>query len=170
MLFRSYDALGRMVEKRSAVRGLQRFAYDAESRLIEVRNENGGVVRMVYDPLGRRIGKTEHDKNGVCLGESRFDWDGLRLLQEHRHSQTSLYLYDGDSYEPLARVDGEGEYQRVRYYHNDLNGLPEQLTDADGHDVWRATYRVWGNTREEVRESYFIEEQNLRFQDRKSVV
>ncbi|CAD0265630.1 type IV secretion protein Rhs [Pseudomonas veronii] len=160
----TYDAFGRMVEKRSAVRGLQRFAYDAESRLVEVRNENGGVVRMVYDPLGRRIGKTEHDKNGVCLGESRFDWDGLRLLQEHRHSQTSLYLYDGDSYEPLARVDSKGEYQRVRYYHNDLNGLPEQLTEADGHDIWRATYRVWGNTREEVREPYFIEEQNLRFQ------
>ncbi len=52
----------------------------------------------------------------------------------------------------------------MRYYHNDLNGLPEQLTEADGHDVWRATYRVWGNTLEEVREPYFIEEQNLRFQ------
>ncbi len=32
-----YDAFGRVVEKRSAARGLQRFAYDAESRLIEVR-------------------------------------------------------------------------------------------------------------------------------------
>ena len=160
----TYDAFGRMVEKRSAARGLQRFAYDAESRLVEVRNENGSVVRMVYDPLGRRIEKTEHGSDGYPLGETRFTWDGLRLLQEHKHSQTSLYLYDGDSYEPLARVDGEGEHQRVRYYHNDLNGLPEQLTEADGHDIWRATYRVWGNTREEVREPYFIEEQNLRFQ------
>jgi RHS repeat-associated protein len=52
----------------------------------------------------------------------------------------------------------------VRYYHNDLNGLPEQLTEADGKTVWRATYRVWGNTVEEVREPYYIEEQNLRFQ------
>ncbi|PMZ00441.1 hypothetical protein C1Y07_30435, partial [Pseudomonas sp. FW306-02-F02-AB] len=50
-----YDAFGRMIEKRSAKRGLQRFGYDAESRLIEVRNENGSVVRMTYDPLGRRI-------------------------------------------------------------------------------------------------------------------
>ncbi|CRM39896.1 Cell wall-associated polypeptide CWBP200 [Pseudomonas sp. 24 R 17] len=159
-----YDAFGRMIEKRSAKRGLQRFAYDAESRLIEVRNEKGSVVRMTYDPLGRRIEKTEHGSDGYPLGETRFTWDGLRLLQEHKHSQTSLYVYDNDGYEPLARVDGTGPLQKIRYYHNDLNGLPEQLTEADGHSVWQATYRVWGNTLEEVREPYYIEEQNLRFQ------
>ncbi|MBN2976468.1 RHS repeat-associated core domain-containing protein, partial [Pseudomonas lactucae] len=159
-----YDAFGRTIEKRSAARGLQRFAYDAESRLIEVRNENGSVVRMTYDPLGRRIEKTEHGVDGYPLGETRFTWDGLRLLQEHRHSQTSLYVYEDDGYEPLARVDGTGPLQKIRYYHNDLNGLPEQLTEADGHSVWQATYRVWGNTLEEVREPYYIEEQNLRFQ------
>jgi RHS repeat-associated protein len=162
-----YDAFGRMIEKRSAKRGLQRFAYDAESRLIEVRNENGAretVVRMTYDPLGRRIGKTEHDNNGYPLGETRFTWDGLRLLQEHRNSQTSLYLYADNGYEPLARVDGSGGLQKVRYYHNDLSDLPEQLTEADGAMVWQAWYRVWGNTLQEIREPYYIEEQNLRFQ------
>ena len=87
-----YDAFGRMIEKRSAKRGVQRFAYDAESRLIEVRNDDGSVVNMAYDPLGRRIAKTEQDNKGYPLGETRFTWDGLRLLQEHRHQQTSLYL------------------------------------------------------------------------------
>lgn len=159
-----YDAFGRMIEKRSGARGVQYFAYDAESRLIEVRNEGGSVVRMAYDPLGRRIGKTEHDSNGYPLGETQFMWDGLRLLQEQKHSQTSLYLYEDEGYQPLARVDGIGALQKIRYYHNDLNGLPEQLTEADGHTLWQATYRVWGNTVEEVREPYFIEEQNLRFQ------
>ncbi|WP_038848976.1 RHS repeat domain-containing protein, partial [Pseudomonas fluorescens] len=159
-----YDAFGRMIEKRSAKRGVQRFAYDAESRLIEVRNDDGSVVRMTYDPLGRRIEKTEHGSDGYPLGETQFVWDGLRLLQEHKHSQTSLYVYDDDGYEPLARVDGMGPLQKIRYYHNDLNGLPEQLTEADGRSVWQATYRVWGNTLEEVREPYYIEEQNLRFQ------
>ncbi len=159
-----YDAFGRMIEKRSGARGVQHFAYDAESRLIEVRNEGGSVVRMAYDPLGRRIGKTEHGSNGYPLSETQFMWDGLRLLQEHKHSQTSLYLYEDEGYQPLARVDGIGGLQKIRYYHNDLNGLPEQLTEADGHTLWQATYRVWGNTVEEVREPYFIEEQNLRFQ------
>ncbi|WP_439854216.1 RHS repeat-associated core domain-containing protein [Pseudomonas yamanorum] len=162
-----YDGFGRMIEKRSAVRGVQYFAYDAEHRLIEVRSHKDGretVVNMTYDPLGRRIAKTEHDSNGYPLGETRFDWEGLRLLQEHRYSQTSLYIYEEDGYVPLARVDGSGEHQSVRYYHNDLNGLPEQLTEADGRTVWQARYQVWGNTTEEVREPYFIEEQNLRLQ------
>ncbi|WLH88181.1 DUF6531 domain-containing protein [Pseudomonas sp. FP453] len=159
-----YDGFGRMIEKRSALRGLQRFTYEAEHRLIEVHNASGNVVRMTYDPLGRRIAKTEQDSSGRLLGETRFTWDGLRLLQEHKHSQTSLYVYVDESYEPLARVDGIGPQQKIRYYHNDLNGLPEQLTETDGHNVWRATYRVWGSTLEEVREPDYIEEQNLRFQ------
>ncbi|WP_039013265.1 RHS repeat-associated core domain-containing protein [Pseudomonas brassicacearum] len=159
-----YDAFGRMIEKRSAKRGVQHFAYDAESRLIEVRNGNGSVVKMAYDPLGRRIEKTEHDSNGYPLGETRFIWDGMRLLQESRYNQTSLYLYTDNTYEPLARIDGYGAHQKVRYYHNDLNGLPEQLTEADGRSVWQARFEVWGNPLQEIREPYFIEEQNLRFQ------
>lgn len=114
---------------------------------------------------GGGLKKTEHGSDGYPLGETRFMWDGLRLLQEHKHSQTSLYVYEDDGgYQLLARVDGDGPLQKIRYYHNDLNGLPEQLTEADGHSVWQATYRVWGNTLEEVREPYYIEEQNLRFQ------
>jgi RHS repeat-associated protein len=159
-----YDGFGRMIEKRSARHGTQRFAYDADSRLIEVRNPNGHVVRMTYDPLGRRIGKREHDQHGQLLGETVFTWDGLRLLHEQRNSLASLYVYADGSHEPLARIDGSGALQKIRYYHNDLNGLPEQLTESDGHVVWHARYRVWGNTAEEVREPYFIEEQNLRFQ------
>jgi RHS repeat-associated protein len=162
-----YDAFGRMIEKRSGSDRVQRFAYDAEHRLIEVRNQHGPretIVKMVYDPLGRRIEKNEHDNHGFPLGETRFTWDGMRLLQEHRNSQTSLYVYADHGYDPLARVDGIGALQKVRYYHNDLNGLPEQLTESDGHTVWQARYRVWGNTAEEIREPYYIEEQNLRFQ------
>jgi RHS repeat-associated protein len=97
------------------------------------------------------------------LGETRFTWDGIRLLQEQRNSQTSVYLY-AEGYDPIARVDGCSELEKIRYYHNDLNGLPGQLTETDGATVWQARYRVWGGTLEETREPYFIEEQNLRFQ------
>ncbi|WLI29421.1 DUF6531 domain-containing protein [Pseudomonas rhodesiae] len=162
-----YDGFGRMIEKRSANRGIQRFVYDAEHRLIEVHNEHGGqrsVVKMTYDPIGRRTAKATYDGNGYLLSETRFTWDGLRLLQEHRHAQTSLYIYGDDSHEPLARVDGSGTQQKVRYYHNDLNGLPELLSEAEGQTVWQASYQIWGNTVQEIREPYYIEEQNLRFQ------
>ncbi|MGC6368569.1 RHS repeat-associated core domain-containing protein [Pseudomonas sp. K2I15] len=159
-----YDAFGRMIEKRSARHGVQRFAYDAESRLTEVRNDKGTVVTMSYDPLGRRIGKSLQQDGGYLSSQTRFTWDALRLLQEHRNQQTSLYIYEDDGFEPLARVDGQGALQNTRYYHNDLNGIPEQLTEVDGHQVWQATYRVWGNTLEEIREPYYLEEQNLRLQ------
>ncbi|WKY28109.1 RHS repeat-associated core domain-containing protein [Pseudomonas donghuensis] len=162
-----YDAFGRLIEKRSSRRGVQHFSYDAEHRLIQVRSQHGGrqrVLNMRYDPLGRRTEKSEYDEHGNLLDQTRFTWDGLRLLQEHRHSQTSLYLYVQNSYEPLARVDGTGPQQQVRYYHNDLNGLPEQLTEDTGEALWQARYQVWGNTLQEVREAHFIEEQNLRFQ------
>ena len=159
-----YDGFGRLIEKRSMRHGIQRFAYDAESRLIEVHNPNGHVVRMSYDPLGRRIGKSEYNGRGQRLSETRFMWDRLRLLHEQRNSLSTLYVYADGSHEPLARIDGSGALQTIRYYHNDLNGLPEQLTETDGRTVWQARYHVWGNTCEETREPYFIEEQNLRFQ------
>ncbi|MBD8191058.1 RHS domain-containing protein [Pseudomonas fluorescens] len=159
-----YDGWGRMIEKRSGRHGVQRFRYDAENRLIEVLNERGHTVTMTYDPLGRRIEKAERDHKGHLLGNTCFIWDAAQLLQEHRHQQTSLYIYGDSGYEALARVDGTGPLQKVRYYHSDLNGMPELLTEADGSSVWQAHYRVWGNTLKEVREPYYIEEQNLRFQ------
>jgi RHS repeat-associated protein len=159
-----YDGFGRLIEKRSIRRGTQHFAYDAESRLIEVRNPNGHSVRMTYDPLGRRIAKTEHHPSGYTVSETQFTWDGLRLLLEEQNTLPTLYLYADHSHEPLARVDGRGDHQKIRYYHNDLNGLPEHLTEPDGQIIWQARYQVWGNTVEETREAHFVEHQNLRFQ------
>ena len=91
-------------------------------------------------------------------------WSGLRLLSETRNGRRSLYLYDEGCYDPLARIDGQGEHARLRYYHNDPNGLPQQLTEDDGRCIWQARYQVWGNTLAETQESFFVEEQNLRFQ------
>ena len=88
----------------------------------------------------------------------------MRLLSETRNGRHSLYLYDEGSYDPLARVDGQGEHARLRYYHTDPNGLPQQLTEDDGRCIWQARYQVWGNTLAETQESFFVEEQNLRFQ------
>jgi RHS protein len=33
---------------------------------------------------------------------------------------------------------------KIFYFHNDLNGLPQELSQ-DGKFVWRASYKVWGN-------------------------
>ncbi|MCF1487756.1 DUF6531 domain-containing protein [Pseudomonas sp. AA27] len=162
-----YDAFGRLVEKRSSRRARQLFGYDAEHRLVEVRTLHAGrerKVRMRYDPLGRRVEKSEYDEHGLLLGQTDFAWDGLRLLQEKRHGRASLYLYEGESYEPLARVDGTGPDQQILHFHNDLSGLPELLTDEQGQITWQANYLAWGNTFEESSCTGSLHEQNLRFQ------
>ncbi len=73
---------------------------------------------MRYDPLDRRVEKSEYDG----------------------HGQVSLYAYESKSYEPLARVDGQGPVQHVLHFHNDLRGPPELLTNEQGRVVWQARH------------------------------
>jgi len=35
---------------------------------------------------------------------------------------------------------------RILYFHNDLNGAPEELTDSNGEIIWHTRYRVFGKT------------------------
>lgn len=162
-----YDGFGRLVEKRSGRSLVQHFKYDNEQRLIEVVNVRGAkqtVVKMAYDPLGRRVSKIELDPQGRVLGDTRFLWEGMRLLQETRFQLKSVFLYTHGSYDPIARVDGSGGNQRVLYFHNDLSGMPRRLTDIDGRVVWSADFMHWGNCRLENSAIDLLEEQNLRFQ------
>ncbi|MED0604251.1 RHS domain-containing protein [Escherichia marmotae] len=72
----------------------------------------------------------------------------MRLAQESRPEGISrLYIYsDQGSYEPLARVDKAGKEgpNRILYFHTDVNGAPEEMTDSDGKIVWETGYQVWG--------------------------
>jgi RHS repeat-associated protein len=85
------------------------------------------------------------------------------MLREETPWQSSLYVYEPNSYAPLARLDqqeGETE-QKVYYFHTDQIGTPLEMTDVEGRIVWQATYKAWG----EVGTLAVNEvEQNLRFQ------
>ncbi|OCL22680.1 hypothetical protein A9G03_04785 [Gilliamella sp. wkB171] len=48
------------------------------------------------------------------------------------------------------------------YYHTDVNGAPEELTDEDGHIVWTCSYQLWGKPIQEIEHSQI--QQNLRYQ------
>ena len=77
----------------------------------------------------------------------------------------SLYVYaEPGSYEPLARIDGKSGSEAVFYFHTNLAGLPEQLTDSDGNTVWHSEYQAWGRTRDEWHDRQAGSDQNLRFQ------
>ncbi|AQY65902.1 hypothetical protein PverR02_12885 [Pseudomonas veronii] len=67
-----YDGFGRLIEKRSAARGLQHFAYDAEHRLIEVRSQKNGretLVKMTYAHAARADGRLRSHKTHVSHPE-----------------------------------------------------------------------------------------------------
>ncbi|EFM8968161.1 hypothetical protein HGL71_002374 [Escherichia coli] len=51
---------------------------------------------------------------------------------------------------------------RILYFHTDVNGAPEEMTDSDGKIVWETGYQVWGNTIQE--KDHGGVEQNLRYQ------
>ena len=163
-----YDAHGRTRRKRSPGQ-TQHYHYDAEHRLIRADVTQGPHTRTygyVYDALGRRVEKHALDSAGNIYNRTTFLWNGLRMVQENRpEGSQSLWLYaDQDSHEPLARVDRTGGTGgKILYFHTDLNGAPEALTDAEGNVVWEAQYQVWGNTVREVYAETAVE-QNLRFQ------
>ncbi|WP_144235416.1 RHS repeat domain-containing protein, partial [Snodgrassella alvi] len=162
-----YDEHGRTQIKQS-IGATQHYHYDAEHRLSEVRIEQTGRSQRygyVYDALGRRIEKHQIDRDGQPYNRTRFLWDGLRMIQETGPNHpTSLYIYtDQNSYEPLARIDTDGNHeQHIRYFHTDLNGCPEELTDANGKILWECSFQLWGKRIHEIEHEPI--EQNLRYQ------
>ena len=173
----SYDAFGRTIEKAHAQsHRTWRYTYNSEDQLAEVAAMSRSgfkKIRFTYDVLGRRIAKT--DGKSATL----FTWAGMRLLNESRGETTSTYVYEYNSYAPLARLDSwNSEYftaegkavpdtpGQVYYFHCNASGMPEELTDAAGHIVWRARYATWGKLAFENVTSFAPDgfEQNLRMQ------
>ena len=104
----------------------------------------------------RRIGKGRLKEDGGLEDETRFVWDGSRLLQEVYARGRYTYVYtDQDSYEPLAQIceweDEAGETRRqVNYFHCDQIGLPREMTDGEGRLLWFGNYGGWGKLTEET--------------------
>ena len=87
------------------------------------------------------------------------------MIQESSaDKRQSLYPYtDESSYEPLARIDRNGnQKQYIYYFHTDLNGMPEELTDEASEIVWECSYQLWGKPIQEIAHREI--QQNLRYQ------
>ncbi|MBL3695975.1 hypothetical protein F1652_26230 [Pluralibacter gergoviae] len=86
------------------------------------------------------------------------------MRSDRRPDAAVQYVYEENSYAPLARVDSTGDAAEVYWYHAELNGLPERMTDADGETVWRGAFSAWGRTLRESTRGGWRGQQNLRFQ------
>ncbi|MFE8645562.1 DUF6531 domain-containing protein [Sphingomonas sp. NCPPB 2930] len=126
-------------------------AQEAGQSPIDVSNTDNATIQTThykYDPLGRRIEKRD------AFGATTFAYDGDLLTWEERGSKATHYLYEPDSFVPLAKIEGEAERgqnsggerepSRTYYYHCDQIGAPQELTDEAGRIVWAAKYKVWG--------------------------
>ena len=143
-----YDGWGNLVSRRSGLYE-QHYEYDAENRLIRAEGtgpEGRFTACYHYDALGRRTRKTVTTQRGTT--ETRFLWQGLRLLQEQQHNgQCKTYIYDpNEAYSPLARVDHLTDDKRgeIYWFSTDLNGAPLDITDEQGRLRWSGHYGSFG--------------------------
>ncbi|WP_193323321.1 RHS repeat-associated core domain-containing protein [Erwinia endophytica] len=166
----AFDGFGRMVWRKSGPDAVeQHFSYDDEHRVVEVRFEGHPAFSRVeyrYDVLGRRTHKILH-RHGKETETVTFLWSGLRMVGEsssatpERHTR---YLYSEGSWEPIARVDSLGDQSETLWYHTELNGLPQRMTNERGEVVWRGRFSTWGETERETSSGFQSVPQNLRFQ------
>ncbi|EMO7190246.1 TPA: EndoU domain-containing protein [Pluralibacter gergoviae] len=168
---REYDGFGRMTVRRDRHRGVtQRFSYDDEHRISGVQIEGDrdyARAEYRYDALGRRTGKVVWRHGAQAPERTTYAWSGMQMVGERsdrRPDAAVQYVYEENSYAPLARVDSTGDAAEVYWYHAELNGLPERMTDASGETVWRGTFSAWGRTLRESARGGWRGQQNLRFQ------
>ncbi|WP_272577708.1 RHS repeat-associated core domain-containing protein, partial [Providencia sp. PROV271] len=182
-----YDGFGRMVSRceKGSTSG-QHYHYDAENRIIAVDIHQGPLgyerAEYRYDILGWRIEKRLWKASAIANTLTyptrepdevqTFGWVGMVLTHEHSSTKphtTVYHAYNDHSYTSLARIECTDTPANPRcaiyYTHSGLNGLPEALTNSDGHLVWQGQYGVWGNLQRQARPTgEFNSEQNLRFQ------
>ncbi|WP_052941683.1 RHS repeat-associated core domain-containing protein [Chromobacterium subtsugae] len=168
-----YDSRGNLVEKR--VNGsLTKLEWDSHNRLSRLTAPDGQRTDYHYDPLGRRIAK-------ISQGQATlYGWDGDVLAFETRDGEAVHYLFEPDSFVPLAQVhtdairgvkvpawsqhnpyDPDKDPLRqagpepqapkaVYYYHTDHLGTPQALTDEHGALALEMDYQAWGQAREVI--------------------
>ncbi|NHZ45044.1 RHS repeat-associated core domain-containing protein [Massilia aquatica] len=148
-----YDAHGNLTEKLTGKHTRLKLEWNAAHQLVksvvtrnaQEPNPTVQTVKYAYDPFGRRIAKRD------AFGVTRFVWDGNRLLCEARGKWERTYVYEPDSFMPLAQLDtvaddGNDEHcTEVHHIHTDHLGTPNEVTDQQGEIVWASEYRAWGN-------------------------
>ncbi|WP_313303457.1 RHS repeat-associated core domain-containing protein [Diaphorobacter sp.] len=106
----TYDTHGNLIEKRIGKHTIIQLSWDVEHQLqcakvIKAAHTSQPVTTDTsyrYDAFGRRL-----EKKGI-FGNTLFEWDSNRLLAERKGSQQTLYMYEPDSFAPLAQVCSAG--------------------------------------------------------------
>ncbi|WP_395608497.1 RHS repeat-associated core domain-containing protein [Pseudomonas sp. B22129] len=136
-----YDAFGNLIRERRGKdhKLVTEYRYDCQHRLIGITRPDGQTASYRYDPFGRRISKTVDGKT------TEFFWQGDKLIAEHHADRHRSYIYEPDSFRPLALLEGFGaEETKPFYYQLDHLGTPQELTAPSGEIVWSAHCKAYG--------------------------
>jgi RHS repeat-associated protein len=151
-----YDAAGRLIERvkkrLSRKPDIWQYTWDAEDRLTSCTTPDGITWHYRYDPLGRRTAKYRlTDDGATVLDETRFTWDGTRLVEQTTSATGTTLTWDYDGFRPLVQYERkplcDGEVD-ARFFAiiTDLVGTPSELVDEDGTIAWRSRTTAWGTT------------------------
>ena len=146
------------------------YKWYGNGMLKSVRTPEGATIRFEYDALDRRTLKETHD---TC---HRYAWDGNVLLHEWSYSPLEkpqvltdelgrtgydrkepynnlvTWVYDGNSYTPVAKLTKEDSYSIVQ----DYLGTPIQALDSKGEMVWDCILDIYRDVQELRGERNFI--------------
>lgn len=131
-----YDAAGNLVQ-RSDGESEYRFEWDEQNCLKTICKGDKSDITMVYDALGRRHSKSVKGKTTF------FYWEDHTLISEqYEDGPAREYVYYPGTLSPLAVIDSD---KQIYYYHNDVNGVPLELTRPKGKIVWSVGYDALGS-------------------------
>ncbi|WP_254211131.1 RHS repeat-associated core domain-containing protein [Burkholderia multivorans] len=158
-----WSSLGRMVSARD--RHMQAtYTYDALGRRIAKLTEPQ-VPYLAGAGSGWRDAERRRLKQERGYGLTLYGWDGDTLAYETawERRETTHYVYEPNSFTPLAQAKGatmldEGaaevaQLAAIAYYHCDQIGTPQELTDEAGEVAWSARYKAWGEAKEVISEA-----------------
>ncbi|WP_395853321.1 DUF6531 domain-containing protein [Cystobacter fuscus] len=140
----THDADGNLTEKHTP-QGIWRYDWNGAGLLREVQRPDGQRVRMDYDALARRTRKvvlgTTAEGPSAPEREVRFLWDGHVPLHEVASTEgLTTWLFEPESFSPLAREDATGRYAVV----TDHLGAPTEMYDELGQLAWRMQLDSFG--------------------------
>ncbi|WP_422848393.1 RHS repeat-associated core domain-containing protein [Acidovorax sp. M14] len=167
-----YDALGRRIAKTDSF-GTTHFTWDGMRLLQESRG--GQTSTYVYEPGGyvplARIdgsgGIEPHAAAAHALGGGSDNAQGKQAsvptINPGWSDRFNVGAANDGPTDGLTRADAKtaaatatptAQAAQVYYFHTQPNGLPEELSDNNGHLVWTAQYSTWGSTVREEWQSY----------------
>ncbi|MBM3408244.1 MAG: hypothetical protein FJY25_13100 [Betaproteobacteria bacterium] len=87
-----FDDLGRIIEERSAQRGLRQVFHDTRGHPVRLVLPAGGVERRRFDAAGRMVERDQQTPGARV--STRLHWDGMRLVGIEHPEQTTRATID----------------------------------------------------------------------------